>query len=217
MNLTGQQFGRLTVIGFEEYRKRSDGHNNGFWRCVCQCGQESLVSTSNLTSGAVKSCGCLRVERTKESNTVHGFRSRKDKVPRLYRIWSCMKTRCYNKNVKTTNIMEAEVFPYAMNGGMTLQLFASGLWITGTVIALHLTELTPTGTIVLAIAVGLQLKSKEIISDRPFSLKSMVFANHCRSGLKIPEYQGKNSILAGVMTTGDMLSLRQPLNWNNST
>ncbi len=100
VNLTGQQFGRLTVIDFKEYRKRSDGHNNGYWRCVCQCGQESIVSTSNLTSGAVKSCGCLQQEKAKESHTIHGFRSRKDKVPRLYRIWSCMKTRCYNKNRK---------------------------------------------------------------------------------------------------------------------
>lgn len=34
VNLTGQQFGRLTVIGFKEYRRRSDGHNNGYWRCI---------------------------------------------------------------------------------------------------------------------------------------------------------------------------------------
>ncbi len=32
VNLTGKQFGRLTVTGFEEYRKRPDGRNNGYWR-----------------------------------------------------------------------------------------------------------------------------------------------------------------------------------------
>lgn len=98
VNLTGKQFGRLMVVGFEEYRKRPDGRNNGYWRCLCQCGHESIVSTGNLTSGAVQSCGCLKLEKAKENHTVHGFLSRKDKTPRLYRIWNCMKTRCYNKN-----------------------------------------------------------------------------------------------------------------------
>ena len=98
VNLTGKQFGRLTVTGFEEYRKRPDGRNNGYWRCICRCGHESIVSTANLTSGAVQSCGCLMLEKAKETHTVHGFCSRKDKTPRLYSIWGCMKTRCYNKN-----------------------------------------------------------------------------------------------------------------------
>lgn len=97
VDLTGKTFGRLTVTGFSQYKKRPDGRNNGYWKCSCQCGKESEVSTGNLRSGAVRSCGCLTVERVIERKTVHGFRKRNEKMERLYNIWNCMKTRCYNK------------------------------------------------------------------------------------------------------------------------
>lgn len=72
IDLTGRQFGRLKVISFAGYKKRTDGHNAGYWRCVCTCGQETLVSARNLNNGAVKSCGCLRLEKFRECRTVHG-------------------------------------------------------------------------------------------------------------------------------------------------
>ncbi len=50
-DLTGQVFGRLTVIG-REARKR--------WRCRCACGKELTVIRSLLISGNIKSCGCAR-------------------------------------------------------------------------------------------------------------------------------------------------------------
>lgn len=30
------------------------------WTCRCDCGQEAIVLTNHLTSGATRSCGCLR-------------------------------------------------------------------------------------------------------------------------------------------------------------
>lgn len=47
-DLTGQRFGKLTVIGRE----------NGDWRCSCECGGSSLATGGNLRSGKTKSCGC---------------------------------------------------------------------------------------------------------------------------------------------------------------
>jgi len=57
-NLTGERFGRWTVIGRGETR---DGKH--FWRCRCDCGWEhGMVSTYALKSGMSRSCGCLRAE-----------------------------------------------------------------------------------------------------------------------------------------------------------
>lgn len=54
-DLTGQRFGRLTVV------EKTDNtyQNNTIWHCVCDCGNEIDVIGRSLTSGNTKSCGCL--------------------------------------------------------------------------------------------------------------------------------------------------------------
>lgn len=57
-NLKGMVFGRLTVLnnaGLDKW-----GRYN--WKCLCECGEESIVSGRSLLSGKTKSCGCLRRE-----------------------------------------------------------------------------------------------------------------------------------------------------------
>lgn len=56
-DLTGQRFGRLTVLGRAE-EKSSWGAVQ--WRCRCDCGKETLVATGNLKKGT-QSCGCLKL------------------------------------------------------------------------------------------------------------------------------------------------------------
>ena len=69
-DLTGQRFGRLTVIcrgedyisptftdGTDERPKKTKR-----WRCLCDCGTYVDVSTHSLTSGSTKSCGCYHRE-----------------------------------------------------------------------------------------------------------------------------------------------------------
>jgi hypothetical protein len=51
----GQRFGRLEVIS---YAKRSR------WLCKCDCGQETVVSSTSLLNGVVVSCGCYSKEQT---------------------------------------------------------------------------------------------------------------------------------------------------------
>ena len=91
IDLTGQQFGRLTVVQRAETGKR--GH--ALWLCKCACGRETIVSSSSLRRGATKSWGCWHPEicrrRMIAINTKHG-----GKGTRLYRIWHGMKQRCYN-------------------------------------------------------------------------------------------------------------------------
>lgn len=83
-DLTGQKFGRLTVIEYVGNKK---------WKCKCDCGNIVEVKSKSLCSGNTKSCGCYRKERTKELHTKH-----KGSNTRLYNIYYRMKNRCYYKN-----------------------------------------------------------------------------------------------------------------------
>lgn len=91
-DLTGQKFGRLTVL---EYAGRDNGRFS-LWRCRCVCGKYTTARASSLRYGTTKSCGCLQAERTKEAATTHGLSGGRKQTPRLYRIWRNMKSRCFN-------------------------------------------------------------------------------------------------------------------------
>lgn len=58
-DLTGQRFGRLTVL---EPTGKRDGKGSIYWRCRCDCGHEIDVTQDKLVYGAYKSCGCLKRE-----------------------------------------------------------------------------------------------------------------------------------------------------------
>ena len=63
IDLTGQKFGRLTVI-----KKDSKITNSGsYWICKCECGKIKSVKSSALRRGEIQSCGCLRNERSKKA------------------------------------------------------------------------------------------------------------------------------------------------------
>lgn len=54
LDLTGERYGRLTVIGPAE----NIGTRTA-WRCRCDCGKETVVRSNRLRSGHTSSCGCL--------------------------------------------------------------------------------------------------------------------------------------------------------------
>lgn len=54
-DLTGQKFGRLTVL----HRDGSKGRAAA-WACKCACGGSARVASFHLKSGMTRSCGCLR-------------------------------------------------------------------------------------------------------------------------------------------------------------
>lgn len=66
IDMTGQKFGRWTVIGFDCNKNRQT-----MWKCRCDCGTERSVEGARLRDGRSKSCGCLSREST-------SLRSRKD-------------------------------------------------------------------------------------------------------------------------------------------
>lgn len=91
-DLTGQVFGRLTVLG-----PAGLVSNRAFsWRCVCECGNECAVRTSNLRSGTTQSCGCYQKDRTVERHFKHGAKS--VNKPDLAITWMGMRQRCLNPN-----------------------------------------------------------------------------------------------------------------------
>lgn len=86
LNLTGQIFTRLTVIGLIERGNR----NRPIWLCQCACGNVSKVPTSQLTTKKTQSCGCLRAIPYAKTHGLSG-------TP-IYEIWLAMRDRCNNPN-----------------------------------------------------------------------------------------------------------------------
>lgn len=89
-DLTGQAFGRWTVVGLDSRAVMPNGREIIMWKTICTCTTEGSVCTSNLTKGKSTSCGCLRVEQSIERSTTHG----KSRHP-LQSIFQGMKARCY--------------------------------------------------------------------------------------------------------------------------
>ena len=99
--MRGITFTRLTV---KELAGRNK-HKNIIWRCLCLCGTETDVTTADLRSGNTKSCGCLQREKATihllSISITHGLsRDVNGKKTRLFRIWTGIKTRCFNNHDK---------------------------------------------------------------------------------------------------------------------
>jgi hypothetical protein len=62
IDLTGQKFGRLTVIRRVEDQIYSNNQSIPCWECKCECGETTVVPGVSLRSGNTKSCGCLQRE-----------------------------------------------------------------------------------------------------------------------------------------------------------
>ena len=60
-DLTNMRFDRLVARYPTEKR---DGSGSVMWFCECDCGNTSLVAACNLTTLAIRSCGCKRNEQT---------------------------------------------------------------------------------------------------------------------------------------------------------
>ena len=80
-DLHGLQYGKLTAL----YKLHNYNKKGTYWLCVCECGNFKEVRQQDLKRGYVKSCGCALIRHSK-SHT------------KLYRVWTGIKSRCYNKN-----------------------------------------------------------------------------------------------------------------------
>ena len=55
-NLIGLVFQNLTVLN----RETEIGKKPIKWKCICECGKETIVASSGLLSGRTASCGCIK-------------------------------------------------------------------------------------------------------------------------------------------------------------
>lgn len=93
--MVGETFGRLTVVEFAGYVRRS-GARYRQWRCRCLCGNESVALTGSLTSGNTQSCGCRKRDEAAARLTRHGGKHTPE-----YAVWNGMRKRCENpRNAK---------------------------------------------------------------------------------------------------------------------
>jgi hypothetical protein len=87
----GDRIGRLTVI-------RQVGINNqnaAVWLAACDCGASHRASTTSLTYGKTRSCGCFQRECASALNRSHGH-TIKGRSPE-YRTWGNINARCGNQ------------------------------------------------------------------------------------------------------------------------
>ncbi len=93
INLTGQKFGTLSVLGRVD--ESPEYHGQVAWACQCECGNVCVVVGRDLRVGHTKSCGCKKAEMIRAANTTHG--GSRGRHPE-YRIWGEMLQRCENPN-----------------------------------------------------------------------------------------------------------------------
>lgn len=86
IDLTGKQFGQLTVLK----EAGRDKWGNKLYICKCSCGSEKAIKGRLLITGKTKSCGCL-------GKAFGGLTRISSKTFRLHKVWWGMQERCYNR------------------------------------------------------------------------------------------------------------------------
>lgn len=111
------KFNHLTVV-----ERFCDNTNRKIvkWRCVCECGNECIVSGANLKNGHTKSCGCL-IARSNKLNAKNRTDDLTGKVfgnlTVLYRIENKGKNTCWKCRCQCGNT--TEVISYNLKNGNT--------------------------------------------------------------------------------------------------
>lgn len=106
IDLTGQRFGRLTVLEKVDYNDTPQ-KCEAKWRCKCDCGNIVEVRGTSLRKGATRSCGCLHNElvgnqfRIDETGNTYGLLTvikYAGSTPKQDALWLC-KCQCGNTKI----------------------------------------------------------------------------------------------------------------------
>lgn len=110
LDLTGNKYGRLTVLGDVGKRTKS---GKVLWHCLCECGTVTFVRTDHLKNGSITSCGCLNEEKKRERfKDLTGSETDNFKiVDRAYSknqrvYWNCICKHCGNHIELQSNQIE---------------------------------------------------------------------------------------------------------------
>ena len=103
IDLTGQKYGRLTVLSKAESKRK-----HTFWNVICDCGNTTSVQSTYMKSGKTKSCGCFQKEQARNARLKHGRASRLARSGSVdypkYTRESHLKLK-YNLDIETYNQM----------------------------------------------------------------------------------------------------------------
>ena len=88
INLSTKKYGKLRVLKLSSVKKYTT-QTKAYWECKCECGKITIVRGDHLTSGRIKSCGCLH----KGVNEKHGMTRTSE-----YNSWTAMKQRVKSKD-----------------------------------------------------------------------------------------------------------------------
>lgn len=98
-DLTGRRFTRLVVV-HEVPRPVESPCRVNRWLCQCDCGKTSVVKSSHLKTGSVRSCGCLAVDA----------RRRPHKNACVARIYNSYKWKSTRRNKEIEFFLELPEF-----------------------------------------------------------------------------------------------------------
>ena len=121
IDITGQKFGRLTVLKMVDRPEEKEGKNGtGAWcECKCECGNTIITKASWLKTKGVQSCGCLRREisvQNSRNSVVDLTNMRFGRLIALYPteervrsgsiVWHCICDCGEEKDVASTDLVQ---------------------------------------------------------------------------------------------------------------
>ena len=106
-DLRNQKFGKLTVL---ELSDKKGINNSSIWKCQCDCGKITYVTTNCLTSGGTQSCGCgsskNEIGNTYGKLTVIDYADRPEDMKNPGAYWLC-QCECGNIVIKNGRLLRS--------------------------------------------------------------------------------------------------------------
>ncbi len=114
----GNRYGRLLVVA----KTREKTSNKVAWECLCDCGETTIVRTTNLRSGATISCGCSKKLPVGMSSMHRLLRTYKRNAKLYNRAWELSEEEFLKLTQEPCHYCGTLAFSeiklkYGMNGG----------------------------------------------------------------------------------------------------
>ena len=107
-NLSGQKFGKLTVINLHKHIPGKES----YWKCMCKCGNEKITSARSLRSNKTTSCGCYHKEILKNIVVPKLIEKNKRCIGEKHPNWDPTKSNKERFTIRKheTNILRKQTF-----------------------------------------------------------------------------------------------------------
>lgn len=96
-DLTGLQFGKLTVVNRAESKIDKSGKRRTMWNCICDCNNNIVVSGDYLKRSECPSCGCEAKKNRIEKNRVDNVGEKYGRLTIVDVIWGDGRTKAVCK------------------------------------------------------------------------------------------------------------------------